>query len=320
MNAKTIIPLVVAIVFAVVAAKLGKDFMSKGKNSGTQVKMTKVLVAREDIPPGATIKEADVLLRELPTEGLPQYTFSQAADVVGRVVMAQMVKGQAVLETMLAPKGSSGGAQAMIPDGMRAVTIEVNEFSGVAGLLVPGCKVDMVQTIRSGEKSGEGDMVSKTVVENLRVIAVGRRVSTVGPEPEQLARSVTVLATQEQAETIDLVTHMGSPRLVLRNSLDNRVNGGKGVTLAELRGSSKETESISDVVARLLANSATTRPIEQPKVEAPKTETVKTIENNDRYREVEVIRAGSSTSIKLQLAPLGPLTAGGHELKSVGKE
>lgn len=317
MNAKTIIPLVVAIVFAVVAAKLGKDFMAKGKaGGGTSLKMIKVVVAKENVAPGSLLKETDLLVREMPAEGLPQHTFSQTGDALGRVVMTQLVKGQAVLETLLAPKGAAGGAQAMIPEGMRAVTLEVNEFSGVAGLLTPGCKVDVVQTIRSGEKGGEsGNMIAKTIVENLRVIAVGRRVSTVGPEPEQLARSVTLLATQQQAEAIDLVAHMGSPRLVLRNSLDNGVSGGKGVSLAELTGKSGDSEEISSLVASMLLSNAATRP-----TDSPRTESVKTVESNERYREVEVIRAGASTNIKLQLPPAGGLITTGNDLKGVGKE
>lgn len=315
MNAKTIIPLVVAIVFAVVAAKLGKDFMAKGKaGGGTSLKMIKVVVAKENVAPGSLLKETDLLVREMPAEGLPQQTVSQTTDALGRVVMTQLVKGQAVLETLLAPKGAAGGAQAMIPEGMRAVTLEVNEFSGVAGLLTPGCKVDVVQTIRAGEKGGEtGNMIAKTIVENLRVIAVGRRVSTVGPEPEQLARSVTLLATQQQAEAIDLVAHMGSPRLVLRNSLDNGVTGGKGVSLAELTGKSGDSEEISNLVASMLLSNAATRPTDSPK-------TVKTVESNERYREVEVIRAGASTNIKLQLPPANGFTTTGNDLKGVGRE
>lgn len=317
MNAKTIIPLVVAIIFAVVAAKLGKDFMARGKSgSGTALKMTKVVVAKENVAPGSVLKETDIQLRDMPSDGLPQYTFTQTSEVLGRVAMTQLVKGQAVLETLLAPKGAAGGAQAMIPEGMRAVTLEVNEFSGVAGLLTPGCKVDVVQTIRATEKSNEaGNMIAKTIVENLRVIAVGRRVSTVGPEPEQLARSVTLLATQQQAEAIDLVTHMGSPRLVLRNSMDNSVNGGKGVSLAELTGKSRDSEEISSLVASMLLSTSTTRP-----AETPKPESVKTVETNERFREVEVIRAGSSSSIRFQLPPVGAFTTTGSELKGVGKE
>lgn len=317
MNVKTIIPLVVAIIFAVIAAKLGKDFMARGKSGGgSALKMTKVVVAREDVAPGSVLKETDIQLRETPSEGLPQYTFTQTGEVLGRVVMTQLVKGQSVLETLLAPRGAAGGAQAMIPEGMRAVTLEVNEFSGVAGLLTPGCKVDVVQTIRGSDKSSDaGNMIARTIVENLRVIAVGRRVSTVGPEPEQLARSVTLLATQQQAEAIDLVTHMGSPRLVLRNSLDNSVSGGKGVSLAELSGKASDSEELSNLVASMLLSTPTTRPSD-----APRAETVKTVESNERFREVEVIRAGSSTSIKFQLPPVGAFTTTGGELKSVGKE
>jgi pilus assembly protein CpaB len=295
MNLKTIIPLVVALALAGVAAKLGKDMISKGQSGGPGMKMTKVVVAKDDLPPGATIKDADIVLRDMPTDGLSQNTFNNVADVSGRMVMSQVVKGQIVLEGFLAPKGVTG-AQAMVPQGMRAVSLEVNEFSGVAGLLSPGSHVDLVQTIQT--KDDKAGPMAKTIVENLRVIAVGRRLGNTPANPNdadaQPARSVTVLATAEQAETIDLASHVGSPRLVLRNTLDGKINSGKGITVAELRGAEEpETKKLNGIMAELLLGGPTTKPVE------PKVAVIKPAEPN--FREVEVIRAGASTNVRMNV-------------------
>jgi len=326
MNMKTVIPLVVAIVLAVVAAKLGKDMIAKGKtDTGPGLKMNKIVVAKGDVAPGSVLQETDLTTSNFPSEGAPLGTFLDPKEVVGRVVMTQLVKGQAVLDTLLAQKGASGGASAMVPAGMRAVTLEVNEVSGVAGLLSPGCKVDVVQTIRMKDEDGD-NMMAKTIVEDLRVIAVGRRTSTVGPEPEQLARSVTVLATQEQSEIIDLASRMGTPRLVLRNTLDNKKLGGKGVTVASLRGSRSEEggDAGADVLARIFGN-PTTKPsktkgpitkVDQHTVTVP----VSVPAAIPQFREVEIIRAGSSSNVKFPVAPTtpsGPMTGGSDKLESV---
>jgi pilus assembly protein CpaB len=307
MNMKTVVPLVVALVLGVIAAKLGKDMMAKrGQGGGPGIQMTKIVVAREDIAPGSAIKELDVVLRDMPSDGMPQYAFTSTADVIGRVVTTQLVKGQTVMETLLAPRGTMGGVQAMVPPGMRAVTLEVNEFSGVGGLLTPGSRVDVVQTIRGKTEDGEDTMMAKTTVENLKVLAVGRKLSAVGggggdnpDQQQQLARSVTLLATTEQAEAIDLSSHLGQPRLVLRNGTDEKIIAGKGITVATLRGVEKDARAdradpIAEAVERMLRNQPATRPTE-PVIDAAAP----------TYREVEIIRAGASTKVRLETAPSG---------------
>ncbi|HEY7120415.1 MAG TPA: Flp pilus assembly protein CpaB [Tepidisphaeraceae bacterium] len=323
MNWKTVVPLAVALALGGVAAKVGRDMMLKSRQgAGANVKMTKVVIAKEDLAPGSSIKDSEVVVKDMPADAVPtSLTFGNPSDVVGRVVTAQVVKGQPVLSTVLAPKGSAGGVQAMVPAGMRAVTVEVNEVSGVAGLLTPGCRVDVVQTIQQG-KLDETALVAKTIVENLQVLAVGRRVSTVsaapaapggaaGVEPETAAaKTVTLLATAAQAEAIDLASHMGTPRLVLRNGSDNLPVPGRGVTVAELRGGDdKETQTLGGVLAQiLLGNLPTTRPAEVEPVSVPVIDQQPAAPN---YREVEVIRGGASTSVRVNLGNTGPITAGG---------
>jgi pilus assembly protein CpaB len=304
MNAKTIVPLVVALVLGVVAAKLGRDMIAKRRAEEAKVKLIKVVMAADDVAPGSVITQEHLTLTSIPAEGsgagISQYGFNKVSDVIGRVAMTQIVKGQPVLETLLAAKGSGGGAQAMIPEGMRAVTLEVNEYNGVAGLLLPGCQVDVVHTFKfKDDNGGDGGMRAQTLVENLRVLAVGRRTGVAPPSSgskshdDQLARSVTLLATQEQAELIDLAAHLGQPRLVLRNGLDKRVSGGKGVTLAELIKRLGRNSSGGDLIATLIANNPpATRPIVDP---PPKADPV----SSAGWRDVEVIRGGSSSTVRV---------------------
>jgi pilus assembly protein CpaB len=310
MNAKTIVPLVVALVLGVVAAKLGRDMVAKRRAEEAKVKLIKVVMAAEDVAPGSVITQEHLTLTSIPAEGsgggISQYGFNKVSDVIGRVAMTQIVKGQPVLETLLAARGSGGGAQAMIPEGMRAVTLEVNEYNGVAGLLLPGCQVDVVHTFKfKDDHGGDGGMRAQTLVENLRVLAVGRRTGVAPPSSgskgpdDQLARSVTLLATQEQAELIDLAAHLGQPRLVLRNGLDKRVSGGKGVTLTELlkRLGRNSSGAGGDLIATLIANNPpTTRPIADP---PPKADPV----SSAGWRDVEVIRGGSSSTVRVSAVP-----------------
>jgi pilus assembly protein CpaB len=325
MNAKTIVPLVIALILGVVAAKVGRDMIVKRRADEAKVKMVRVVMATEDLPPGSVLEGEHLAVGSIPedgaTPGISRFTFSKPSELVGRVVMTQVVKGQPVLETLLAPKGSGGGAQAMIPEGMRAVTLEVNEYNGVAGLLLPGCQVDVVHTLKFRDGSDAG-LISKTIVENLRVLAVGRRTSTVGsnnpksPEPDQQVRSVTVLVTQEQAELIDLVSHVGQPRLVLRNGLDKRVSGSKGVTLAELRGrggDSPRPDSLTGFVQTMLGNMPpTSRPADPPPFKLNPEHATTAAPN---WRNVEVIRAGTSSTVRVNAPPGAELTGNQDKLQ-----
>jgi len=96
MNVKAVVPLVVALGLGVVAAKMGKDMMSKGRQGGDQTKLVKLVVAKEDLAPGSTIKDTDVTVRELPAASASPETFASPSDLVGRVVTGQMTKGQLV--------------------------------------------------------------------------------------------------------------------------------------------------------------------------------------------------------------------------------
>jgi pilus assembly protein CpaB len=315
MNMKTLVPLVVALALGLVAAVMGKSMMGKGNAAagGPGMKLTRQVVAREDLAPGATIREADVAVKDVPADAASPHAFAALPDVVGRVVTTQIVKGQAVMNTLLAPAGAAGGLPAMIPEGKRAVTIEVNEVSGLAGLLVPGSRVDLVQTIKV--KNADQDLMAKTIVENLQVLAVGRRTSTVAPgaapgpggapEPEQpVARSVTLLATAAEAEAIDLASHVGSPRLVLRNGADKQTTRGKGVTVAHLRGED-EPKSRSDQLTENLLAELIFSNSKPPTPEPAKSEPAKpaAAEAKKVYRDVEVIRGGQSTNVRVGLAP-----------------
>src|SRR5439155_10895400 len=122
--------------------------------------------------------------------------------------------------------------------------IEINEFSGVAGLLVPGCRVDVVSTLNDQETRHS---VARTIVQNVKVLAVGQRltVSNVGKKDEAamsaeaaVAKSVTLLVKPREAEAIELASSSGRTRLVLRGSFDESIrSGGDGVSVAELLGS-----------------------------------------------------------------------------------
>jgi pilus assembly protein CpaB len=245
MSMKTWAPLAVAVGLGLVAAVAARKYMAQANGPRHEVHTQRIVVASHDVAPGTALTQGDLTLQSIPMDASATGTFAQVSDVVGRVTLASLGKEKAVIAAMLAPTGTNSGLQSLIPEGMRAMTLEVNEFSGVAGLLTPGCRVDVLATLRPDQKDG---VTTRVIAQNLQVKAVGQSLSA-QPEAKSddknnkerkeqtlLPRSVTLLATPKQAEMIQLACDSGRPWLVLRGGKDDAPIATPGVTLAELRG------------------------------------------------------------------------------------
>lgn len=297
MNMKTWIPLFFAVGLALVAAKLTHNVINKKKTTGQAPgEFVQVVVARGDIAPGTPLTAENLTLAPIPGKEAPAHTYTAAADLDGRVASVPLVAGQPINEKLLAPKGQGIGLQAMIPEGFRAVTIEVNEFTGLAGMVAPGMNVDVVGTFRD-ENSRE--TYARTVVQNLKVIAVGPRM-TPSPSDDQreMYKSVTLLASPKDAEKVELAAYVGRPRLALRSGRDQRNADLKGTSLTDLTTGNQEKTPGSSLVALLLKKAAE-RKYSQPVtyVEVPTTRPADTDPFagepvNVNRRTVEVIRNG----------------------------
>lgn len=289
MNLKAWIPLIIAVVLGLIAALFAMKLTRPDPVAVTRIGGTvEVVTATKNIAPGQVINASDLALRSIAAEDAPEGTFVAVEHVQGRVAATQMVAGQPVLKALLAPEGMEAGLQALIPEGMRAITIEVNEFSGLAGMIRPGAIVDVMSTLQG---SGE-DAMARTIVQGVRVTAVGQRVSALEEQDEEAgpARSVTLLVTPEQAEKIELAAVTSRPRLVLRSPADTEPTLSRGVTLADLRGraASQSDPFVTRPVS--LETPATTQPVEHQAGNPFATET----------REVTIIRGGVESRVMLE--------------------
>ena len=293
MNWKTWVPLILAMVLGVVAAKVARDAISKNQSAvAPSGKTTKVVVAKSDIQPGKELSDADVTTAEMEADRVPAGAFRDPSALNGRVCETLTVKNQPILEQMLAPTGTGSGLQALVPAGMRAITMEVNEFSGVAGLIAPGCRVDIIATINGGDANGQ---IAKTIVQNVKVTAIGQK-TTIGndapPSPNEMFKSVTVLASLGDAEAIELACSTGRPRLVLRGGRDNTVVATAGISIGELRAGGSGSTAMVPV----------TPPQTQPVVViTPTTRPHDAVVRSDTRRKVKVIRAGQESTVFLNV-------------------
>jgi len=289
MNIKTVIPLALAIVLGLFAAMAAKNMIDKNKGQPTAAAhYTQVVVAKDNIPAGTELHPEDLTVGKMAGDIPADVIYGNPAEVSGRVLKVSLVKGQPIMEPVLAPKGTGSGLQALVPMGMRAITLEVNEFSAVGGFLVPGCHVDVLATVNIVSKNNEP--FTRIVVQNLKVQAVNSHLTPAGPgaEPEAM-RSVTLLATPKEAEEINLAASKGSPRFVLRASGDDATPFSDGVTLAELTTGVHRSDPFGDAKPVGFDKSTT-----QPGDAAAGW-------NNVHTRSIKAIRGGVESDVSVQL-------------------
>ena len=178
-----------------------------------------VVVAANDIAVGAKVTESDVKLVRFPAADLPSNIFHLKTSVVGRGAILPIARGEFFLPNKLAGENAGAGMQSLIPPGMRAVSVRVNEVIGVAGFVVPGTRVDVLLT---GNPTGGSDQRTTTVLENVAVIATGQKLERNTAGEPQLTPVITLLVSPDDAQKLTLATSQGKIQLALRNPLDTK--------------------------------------------------------------------------------------------------
>ncbi len=226
--------LVLALVFGTTATFMALGWLRGQSQKRTQVTIptSPIVVAAKDIDPAMALDQDQVVVRHWPRENCPKGSFSRVEDVVGRVTSYSFGAGEPVLETKLAPKGVSPGLTALLTPEKRAMTVKVDEASGVAGFLSPENRVDVVVTIDKGEFNK--DPVSKVVLQNLRVLGTGQRIEKRPGDKPQVVPTVTLEVSPEEGERLALAGREGHISLALRNSNNQDVIQTSGVKTATL--------------------------------------------------------------------------------------
>jgi len=185
-----------------------------------------VVVAADDIQVGVKLADHDVRVITLPQSAVPPGAFSATSKVLGRGAVLPMSSGEFILPSKLAALNAGAGLPSMIPPGMRAVSVRVNDVVSVAGFVQPGTRVDVLAT---GNQGTGNDRQTTTVLENVAVIAVGKSLDRNASADAQTAPVITLLVSPDDAQKLALVSQEGRIQLSLRNPLDTK-KGGIGAT------------------------------------------------------------------------------------------
>lgn len=289
LGTSVVLAIVVAAVFYRISAGVQRPQQPK-------VVLRDLVTATKPIPIGVTIKLAEVTVVHVPADLFPKGGFGKPEEVVDRPVISNILAEEPIVEGRLAARGSGSGLAPMIPTGMRAVSVRVNDVVGVAGFVLPGMRVDVLVTGRPPDYNGS---VTQTVLQNIIVLSAGQ---TIQPEPKGQAINtpvVTLMVTPEQAEILTLANGEGKIQLVLRNTTDQTVEKTPGRDLAELFGLRKRRaplEAVPQITPRPKRAVKTVAPVTVappppvPQVPAPVPEEIVIIRGNQKKVEVVGLR------------------------------
>ena len=232
MNQRLISVLAFAFIVSAGASLLLYRLLSGRVAAQPAPKSNKVILAARDLVPGTLIRDADIRLGDW-TGAIPEGALRQREDIVDRGVISPILAGEPMVDSRLAPKGGGAGLAALIPKGMRAVAIRVNEIVGVAGFAVPGMRVDVLVSGSPPGAAATGG-VTKTLLQNVQVLSAGQNFQKDAEGKPVSVPVVNLLVTPDQAEMLSLASTQTSIQLVLRNPLDTDIAKTAGVAVAQL--------------------------------------------------------------------------------------
>ncbi len=240
-----------------------------------------VVAAANDLYMGIPITLEDLRTVEVLPDAVPtDLVFTNPGDVVGRTPRERILAGEVIREERLADPTAGKGLNAIITPGKRAMTIEADARSSLGGFLQPGNYVDVIVTIRPDDSSIQSKWLTETILQAVRVLAVGDTTVPGGEEKKKSRSSrgkssrrripVTLELTLEEAEKLALASSRGDLHLVLRSDIDIILQDTNGPvnTNALLGVASNDADKTREVRARAAAR--VRRPAPKPPEEEPR--------------------------------------------------
>jgi pilus assembly protein CpaB len=246
-----------------------------------EVASVNVVVAAQPVTMGTRLHANHLRVVAWPSRNPVAGAFSDPKELVDRGVISPVAENEPITMSKVASLEAGAGLPPVIPEGMRAISVRVNEVVGVAGFVVPGTIVDVLVTVRTSTGTREEPM-TRTVVSKVQVLTAGTKFDqekSKNGEPIQTS-VVTLSVLPDDAEKISLAQNEGKITLALRNPLDVGPTDTKGVRLASLMTGTSPEPIIDRTRNRVVAKVAPAAP------PPPPVYTVETIRAAKRGSEV----------------------------------
>jgi pilus assembly protein CpaB len=235
-NLKAVVPIALSLVIAVVGSFFLYNWVQKRTAPKEIVRVeadaVPVAVAAANLVWGTQIKPEMVKTVPYLKESLPTGYFAKIDDLKDRVLIAPMKINDPIAEHHLAPRDvKTGGVAAVLKEGRRAVSVKGDKVIGLAGLINPGNRVDVMVTIEDPQKKEER---TKLILENILVLATGTQIQKNEKGEPSPVDVYTLEVTPEEAERLSLAGSEGKLQLALRSVLDSESVLTKGVNVPQM--------------------------------------------------------------------------------------
>ncbi|WP_373942358.1 Flp pilus assembly protein CpaB [Vibrio chagasii] len=204
-----------SVVFGLAAVFFAKQWMDDQVQPTVEVEKVErhpVVVASQEIEAGTVIEEQFLTTKLMEVDWINENNYSDKEELIGKVVANTIYAGEVLHKLRFTVPGEGSTLAALIPENKRAVTIRVDDVIGVAGFLLPGNKVDILNTVSYGKNSAS----TQTVLKDIKVLAVDQTARTKENSPI-IVRAVTLEVTPKDAEKLLTAKSKGSIQLTLRN-------------------------------------------------------------------------------------------------------
>lgn len=220
MNSRFSIMLIIALILAGGAALIAKHWVdSQAGNQAVSAEqnMIKVYVAATNIPFATRIENTQLKLMSWPKDNLPPEAFTEEDiqkdpnAIIGKVTQRDFFTNEILLKPQIKDHLGGSTLSALIQEGMRAMSVRVNDVVGVAGFILPGNKADIIHFRNENETS--------TLLKNVKILAIDQIASTAQDKPA-VVRALTLEVTPKDAEKLVSAMQTGSLQFTLRNPMD----------------------------------------------------------------------------------------------------
>jgi pilus assembly protein CpaB len=219
--------MLIGLAIAIVVALFLSTFVYRAFQSASAIKPVTtehIVVAAQPLQVGTRVDASNLRLIPWPSGEPVAGMFTRISDCANRAVITPLAENEPILESKLAATQSGAGLPATIPEGMRGLSVAVNDVVGVAGFVIPGTMVDVLVTGRLADSGHGGEQnITRTILENVKVLAAGQKIEQDREGKPQNVPVVTLLVTPDDAARLTMASTEGKIQLSLRNTVDTRL-------------------------------------------------------------------------------------------------
>jgi pilus assembly protein CpaB len=276
---RTVIVMLVAVITAGIASYGVYQAIQRMPVREVEIPGVQVVVASSYIPVGTRLTKDHLRVATYPARNPIPGAFADPEQLIDRGVVDTLSENEPITATKVAGPEAGAGLPPVIPPGMRAMSVRVNEVVGVAGFVLPGTRVDVILTVADdGDGAGMKEPMSRTVLSNVVVLTAGTRYDQdTGKAGEaQRATVVTLAVLPEDGERVALATSEGKISLALRNPEDADPTKTTGIRFASLMKGTGPEIKVDPPTRRVVAvRPPAPKPVEPVVPAAYKVETIR---------------------------------------------